>query len=55
MQSLLSMACLMACLGTLGPHIAAAQEEQPATGFALWILHPGCVKAQAERRPGGHP
>ncbi len=41
MQSLLSMACLMACLSTLGPHIAAAQEEQPATGFALWIRAPG--------------
>ena len=41
MQSSLSMACLMACLSTLGPHIAAAQEEQPATGFAVWIRAAG--------------
>ena len=33
----------------------AGERRGSAPVQKLWVLHSGCVKAQAERRPGGHP
>ncbi len=41
MRTILTIACLLGTPGIAGPAVAAAQDEEPATGFALWIRAPG--------------